>query len=213
MQMTFTQQLVITLVDKLIIAGALVIVGYWLNKRLEAFKTDQAKQLQILRGQQDELLEIRKEHHEMALEMHREQQNLAKELRDLQTQKELQITAQIASARLPAYRKLWEIQDVTAESLGLELSPEQRKELENKLRATYFRNGNAIFLSHSAVTRYRTAMKCLKETNSTSQDIRDAFTAFRTQLKSDVKVYNEEEAKKPTKPEPRDKGADAESRP
>src|SRR5208283_2880487 len=133
MQMTFTQQLVITLVDKLIIAGALVIVGYWLNKRLEAFKTDQAKQLQILRGQQDELLEIRKEHHEMALEMHREQQNLAKELRDLQTQKELQITAQIASARLPAYRKLWEIQDVTAESLGLELSPEQRKELENKL--------------------------------------------------------------------------------
>jgi flagellar biogenesis protein FliO len=65
MTLSFHQQLLLTLVDKLIIAGALVLVGFWLNRRLEGFKSTEAARLQI--------------------------------------------SAQIAAARLPAYQKLWEI--------------------------------------------------------------------------------------------------------
>jgi hypothetical protein len=208
--LTFTQQLILTIADKLLIAAALVLVGYWLNKRLEQFKSHEAEKLQVLKGQQDGLIAIFKAQQDLALEMRREQQALAKELRDLQVQKELQMTAQIASARLPAYAKLWEIQNVVSPTLKPELSPQQRKDLETNLRAAFFQNGNGIFLSHSAFTRYRDAMKSLQDETSTSQQIVSAFSALRTQLKLDVRIYNEEEAMTPTAPKPRNT-ADAKS--
>src|SRR5208283_3777264 len=56
--LTFTQQLILTIADKLLIAAVLVLVGYWLNKRLEQFKSHEAEKLQVLKGQQDGLIAI-----------------------------------------------------------------------------------------------------------------------------------------------------------
>src|SRR5208337_4734083 len=205
--LTFTQQLILTIADKLLIAAVLVLVGYWLNKRLEQFKSHEAEKLQVLKGQQDGLIAIFKAQQDLTLEMRREQQALAKEFRDLQAQKELQMTAQIASARLPAYAKLWEIQEVVSPTLKPELSPQQRKELETKLRAAFFQNGNGIFLSHSALTAYRTAMERLQDADSKSEAIVKAFSELRKQLKLDVKIYNEEEAMTSTQPKPQSTAA------
>ena len=154
---SFHQQLLLTIVDKLIIAGALVLVGFWLNRRLEGFKSAEAAKLQN--------------------------------------------SAQIAAARLPAYQKFWEIQEETAESVGVEFTPAVREELERRLRRAYFSNGNGILLTPSGMKCYRTAMKRLKDDGCRSEDIRKAFTLFRRQLKIDVGAYNDESAATPTDPD------------
>jgi hypothetical protein len=53
--MTFGEQLIITLIDKLAI-GALILIGglvgaYWLNRRLEEFKVQQTAAFQLRKGQ------------------------------------------------------------------------------------------------------------------------------------------------------------------
>jgi hypothetical protein len=165
--MSFTQQLIIVMADKLVIGIAIIFVGYIFNSRLKAIENKQM---------------------------------LAKEIRDLQVQKELQATAQIAAARLPAYKTLWEQQEQFSPTLHSDLTVPQRKDLEAKLRTWYYKDGNGIFLSHAAITSYRTALECLMKEGEQTIVIKDAFSSLRTQLKEDMRIYNSEEAKAPTGP-------------
>jgi len=237
--MALDPQLWNIIVDKGILAGLLAVVVYWSNKRLAKYNSDRQKELQTelarfnsdhVEKLQKELADLRERHEgkiedfkaalalalkkqdqdfSLNLQMREEQRDLARGLRDLEAQKDLQI----AAARLPAYQRFWEILDVTSPTLKLKLPPEQREELEDKLRAAFFQNGHGIFLSHSALTRYRVAMRCLQMENTKPETIRRAFSRFRTQLKTDVKVYTQEEAKTPTVAQPIHKGTDADSRP
>lgn len=211
--MTFHQQLVLTIVDKLIIGGVIAVLGYLFKRSLDNRSAEVQEALQFLKGQQDGLLaafnaqknldlQVRKEQQENNLELRREQQTLQQEVRDFQKQKDLQASAQIAAARLPAYQKFWAMTEKSAKSLVPEFSPEQRKELERDLRATYFRDGNAIMLTPQGVQWYQTIMERLKLPESTPEQIHEAFTGFRRQLKLDVKVYTEEQAAQPTDPKP-----------
>ena len=193
--MTLHDQLVVTIVDKLLIGAVIAAVGYYLKRSLDdrsaALTTSQNLMLQIRRGQQ-----------EMTLELQKERAALEKELRDHQTQTQLQITQQIAAARLPAYQRFWEIQTETADTLQAEFTPEMREDLERRLRDAFFQNGNALFLTPTGLKCYRTAMKTLKAANPSSQQIRQAFSRFRRQLKIDVGVYSEFDAATPTDPDP-----------
>ena len=165
--MSFTQQLIIVIADKLVIGIAIAVVGYILNKRLKAM-----------------------EHRQM----------LEKEIRDLQAQKELQFTAQIAAARLPAYIALWEKQEIFSPTLKLDLTAQQRKDSEAELRKWYYENGNGIFLSHATVTSYRNAVNRLMTEGEKTKVIKAAFSSLRTQIKKDMRIYNSEEAIAPTGP-------------
>jgi hypothetical protein len=178
MNLSFDQQLLLTIVDKLIIAGALVLVGFWLNRRLEGFKSAEAARLEGFKSAEAARLEGFK----------------SAEAARLQT------SLQIAAARLPAYQKFWEIQALTAKSLSQQLTPEQIKKLEDDLRLTFFKDGNGIFLSHEAFNRYWEAITCLQKSSPppSFEEIQEVFSSFRSQLKLDVRVYNEEEARKPT---------------
>jgi hypothetical protein len=193
--MPFRQQLVLLIIDKFIIAAVIAVVGFYLKRSLD----DRSA---AFNAQQNLMLQIRREQQEMTLELQKQRQALAKELRDLQTQKQLQVSQQIAAARLPAYQRMWEVQESTAESLGEEFTPELREELVRRLRAAYFQNGNGILLTPAGVEWYRTVIHRLKISESTSKDIRDAFTGFRRQLKIDVAVYTAQEATQPTDPKP-----------
>jgi len=195
---TFTEQLILTLTDKVAIGLVLAFVGFWLNKKLDDFKSQQTERLEALKGEQAVQLQLLAGEQAAWLKVMEGQQALAKEFRDLQTQKELQVTAQIASARLPAYKAIWEIQEMVSPTLHPDLKTEQRKELETKLRTSFFKDGNGIFLSHSALTSYRAAMKCLKDNEAESNQIIDAFSDLRKRMKEDLKIYNEEEASAPT---------------
>jgi hypothetical protein len=163
--MSFIQQLIIVIADKLVIGIAIVIVGYIFNRRLKAMENKQM---------------------------------LEKEIRDLQAQKDLQVTAQIAEARLPSYKTLWEHQEIFSPTLNLDLTAQQRKEREDKLRTWYYIDGNGIFLSHAATTCYLEALACLRKEGEETKIINDAFSDLRTQMKEDMRIYNSEEAKAPT---------------
>src|SRR5213592_4270772 len=159
--MTFSQQLIITLIDKLVIALVLALVGLWVNKKLGEFKGREDERIEAIKGQQAAWLEILKGHQALSLELHKDQQALAKELRDLQAQKELQATAQIASARLPAYERLWEVQWIVSPTLSFDLTAQERKDLETKLITCFYQDGNGLFLSHSALSSFQAALNCL----------------------------------------------------
>ena len=49
-QLTFNQQVVLTLIDKVVIGGLFLLAAYALNKLLETFKSDQAEQLEAFKG-------------------------------------------------------------------------------------------------------------------------------------------------------------------
>ncbi|HEV7747168.1 MAG TPA: hypothetical protein VGO56_19390 [Pyrinomonadaceae bacterium] len=152
--MSFIQQLIIVVADKLMIGIAIVVVGYIFNKRLKVMENKQML--------------------------------------------DLQVAAQIAAARLPAYKALWEYQETSSPTLDSDLTVQQRKELEDKLRKWYYKDGNGIFLSHEAATSYLKARDCLKKEGAKFEDIRADFSSLRTQMKEDMRIYNSEEGKAPT---------------
>jgi len=150
--MSFIQQLIIVVADKLVIGIAIVIVGYIFNRRLKAMEN--------------------------------------------KAQTDLQVAAQIAGARLPAYKSLWAHQAMLSPTLDLDLTVQQRKEREDELRTWYYTDGNGIFLSHAATTRYLEAVASLK--GEETKKIKAAFSDLRTQMKEDMRIYNSEEAKAAT---------------
>ena len=54
---TFSQQLILTVLDKFIIGLLLVVAGYWFGKQLERYRTEQGKALEQFKTEQNKVLD------------------------------------------------------------------------------------------------------------------------------------------------------------
>ena len=105
------------------------------------------------------------------------------------------IVGQIASARSPAYLELWQLTVKTSPSKTRALSQQEKDDLFDSLTTWYYDKGNAIFLSVAATDLFLKARGMLKESNSSDQETTDAFSKLRTQLKVDMGVYSDQDAR------------------
>lgn len=167
--MTFTEQLILTVVDKLLIALIAALVGYWVKGRLE----------RVRREEQAQLARIKRE----------EQAQLAR------AKREEQFRLLIATTAMPAYQALWSITEAANFSTEADLTTEDRRDFSEELRTWYYAKGNAMFLSWDATDLLLRAKKLLDE-GKPSEDVRKAFSDLRTKLKVDMGVYDPEQAKK-----------------
>lgn len=101
--------------------------------------------------------------------------------------REMQI--KILEPQLEAYRKLWALMAMTSPSLDNEWSPEERRNLEAKLRAWYYETGNGIFLSRESRALLVKGKKALLDGTAKSASIRESLSNLRSQLKNDIGVY------------------------
>lgn len=147
----FNSKLIITLVDKGLLALVAITIGYYFNKLLHKMKA------------RDSMLEA------------------------------------IAEQRIKSYQTLWEITKKVQYARKTEISESDKKELGENLSEWYFKNGAAMFLSHKATKAYGAAREVIKEDSKAElREIQSTFSALRTQLKNDLKIYTEEEKVKPT---------------
>ena len=147
--MSFEQQLLLTILDKGLLATALVLVAglvkWWLQR-------DQA------------------------------QKDLVRE---------------IASLRAAAYAAFWKKTEPFRRTDPPALTEDLRKSAHEELNKVYFEEGGAMYLSHEAASRLLKAKELLKNPKASEDDIRNAFSRFRTQLKTDLLVYTKRDADKP----------------
>ena len=105
----------------------------------------------------------------------------------------------IAEQRIKAYHSVWELTKELQYAQEEEISKSEKKELRNKLSSWYYKDGAAMFLSHNAFTAYAKARKTIKEDSKPYfRVLQNAFSALRTELKNNLKIYVEEEKNKPT---------------
>jgi hypothetical protein len=72
------------------------------------------------------------------------------------------------------------------------LTPDEKKALGDALTRWYYETGDGICLSLEAGRLWRRARNSLAD--QSDEKIRDEFSALKTQLKKDIKVYGEREA-------------------
>ncbi len=66
----------------------------------------------------------------------------------------------------------------------------------------YYKEGNGLYLSHPATTKFLAARALLKKTApdiAEVKKIKGAFSGLRTQMKQDIGVYSEKEAQEPVR--------------
>ena len=95
----------------------------------------------------------------------------------------------IAEQRIKSYQGLWEISRTAEYSRTDQIPQEARKSMGKKLSDWYYKNGGAMFLSFQATKKYGSAKEILSDPKSELREIQDAFSALRTQLKSDLRIY------------------------
>lgn len=149
--MTFTEQLLLNIIDKAILAVGVLLIGYWINRRLEHDKASEG------------------------------------------------IRQKVAEARATTYLSLWlltaEIDAINHEPV----TPEKAEQLLNKVTDWYYEKGNGLYLSHPATRLFLEARTMLKSSKPDVAAIKSGFSRLRTQLKQDIGVYSEQEARQPVK--------------
>jgi hypothetical protein len=127
-------------------------------------------------------------------EQQRLRQAFEREMKDREyaTQARLAQQAELIKPRLEAYQKLWSIMEnasvSTVQKKKIELTPEKREEMENRLRAWYFsEGGNGIFLSNKARDLFIEAQDQLMALKP--GDVVDTLSKLRTQTKNELGVY------------------------
>jgi len=115
---------------------------------------------------------------------------------------ELQNRLKIAEARLPAYAALWKCMGKLSPTGSDPLPAQARSQLDAALRKVFFEQGAGLMLSHSALAQYISAVERLNDPTATDESIREDFSALRTQMKTDLNVYTQDEAGKPVRSGP-----------
>lgn len=166
--MSFMEELYLRLIDTGLLGLILIVAGYFLNKLLETFKSQQSQDLETFKGEQARENELFK----------------------VKLQRESESTTQIALSRLPAYKKLWELTEIVSPTAKTAITAEQKQKLEDALRHWYYQDGNGIFLSLDAGRQFLRAKDQLALSDTANfQNIQKAFSTLRTQMKSDIGVY------------------------
>jgi hypothetical protein len=112
-------------------------------------------------------------------------------------QVELEFKKSVMPVRLDALRKLWSHMEILSPTSSTPLSHEIRGEIDAQLRTWYYDNGGGVFLGLEAARGFLDARAALMEAGKSDQEIRDAFSLLRAQIKVDVGVYSPEESKVP----------------
>ena len=149
--MTFSDELWLVIIDKAILAIGVLVVGYWINRRLEKDKANEM------------------------------------------------IRQKIAESRAKTYLSLWQL---TAEidTLGREpVSPEKVTHLLDKVTDWYYQQGNGLYLSHPATSLFLEGRNMLKNPALEAVALKSVFSRLRTQMKQDIGVYTDNEARLPVK--------------
>ncbi len=141
----FGKDILIALLDKGLLAGIVIGVGYYFNRLLHEKKA------------RDSMLEA------------------------------------IVEQRITAYKKLWEATQMVQYARMEEISEAEKVALSDKLSEWYYKDGGAMFLSFKASKLYGEAKEILLDAESDFRTIKNAFSALRAQLKSDLKIYTEAE--------------------
>ena len=90
--------------------------------------------------------------------------------------------------RMVAYRKLWSLTRPFSITEGKDLTPSVRARADALLREWYYDAGGALLLSKKSHGRLMEAWADLREPADDEQ-VRKSFSALRTHLKSDLRVY------------------------
>jgi hypothetical protein len=150
--MDFTDTLMITIIDKLIIGAFLVWLAFYLNARLEKFKKDQDREQAFL--------------------------------------------LQVSVSRLNAYLKLWSLTEKVSPSSKEEIRKEIKENLSNRLRSWYYEDGNGVYLTLIAADLFLKAKETLNvDTDKQTEQIKEAFSKLRTQMKIDIGAYSDEQSR------------------
>ncbi len=149
--MSFSEELLLVIVEKAILAIGLLLIAYWFNRRLERDKSDEG------------------------------------------------IRQKIAEARAATYLSLWqltaEIDAVNRDST----KPETIEKLLNKVTNWYYQEGNGLYLSHEATRLFLESREMLKGSSLDVPQIKSGFSRLRTQMKQDIGVYDDQQARQPVK--------------
>jgi hypothetical protein len=138
MSSSFSEQLIITLVDKLAIGALLIIAGYFLNRLLESFKTDQGKLLKAFEAQQT-----------LTLDAFRSKRSFENELAKVRDAKNLDyLERQLSQFYWPIYMRLY-VHNAVSEKVLDKQSPAD--ELRNRLSVAI--ETNFIIPNHEEVVR------------------------------------------------------------
>jgi hypothetical protein len=136
--MSFRQQLIITLVDKLAIGALLIFAGYFFNRLLESFRTDQGKLLKAFEAQQT-----------LTLDAFRSKRSFENELAKLRDAKNLEyLERQLSEFYWPIYMRLF-----VHRAVWEKVSPKQtpRDEVINRIGSAI--EANFILPNHEEVVR------------------------------------------------------------
>ncbi|MEY1555141.1 hypothetical protein AB3Y40_05850 [Yoonia sp. R2331] len=112
------------------------------------------------------------------------------------------LVQEIATKRAEAYACFWAASEPFRKTEPPELTPDAASAALAKLNTVYFAQGGAMYLSFDAMKKLSKAKDLLRRRNAgkpvTEATLRDAFSAFRTQLKRDLLIYSAAEARAPT---------------
>lgn len=145
--MSFAEEFILVVVDKAILALGLLLIGYWLNRRLEYDKSDES------------------------------------------------IRQKIAASRAATYLSLWQLTADVDEVDGKSMTLESTGKLLNKVTTWYYQEGNGLYLSHQATTLFLECRGMLKKASLDVAQIKSGFSRLRTQLKQDIGVYDDQQAR------------------
>lgn len=107
---------------------------------------------------------------------------------------ELQNRLKVAEARLPAYKALWKCMAPVSPTAAQPLGKQERSDLDLALRKAFYQDGAGLLLSHKALSKYLDAVEELNRERAPDESICASFSALRTQMKTDLSVYTEDEA-------------------
>lgn len=96
----------------------------------------------------------------------------------------------LIEARLPAYQTLWKLTDYGPEESPSQLTPVQRRDLAEQIRAWYYKDGAGLLMSDGARRQWTAVQEQLLDDAVDGQAMRRAMSCLRTRLKQDVHVHD-----------------------
>jgi hypothetical protein len=105
-----------------------------------------------------------------------------------------EVRQQIISDADTAKKRLWELSSITSPTEP-HFTEKQRRDLALSLRDWYYKDGGGMYLSITAADLFLKAKDALNDSGKDANNVREAFSLLRTQLKVDAGVYNANDAK------------------
>jgi hypothetical protein len=106
----------------------------------------------------------------------------------------------LALARTEAYCQLWALtKSIGGTGKRTELNPAERRTASSVFSEWYWDKGNGLLISHETASALMDGWRLLDEPSVSDKEIRDHYSALRTRLKEETRVYTSSEAKAPVK--------------